>query len=133
MSVNRQKTARAPEGASGTCRDRRRQHGDRRRWVRPFYRANRALDASFRLIVTTLHTVTAAERTVHRRPIRASRNLQHASDLLVTASDRLFCAVRNLEKMSKRAALQPETAQDVPEFVVTAMARWMYMTSWLTE
>ena len=124
---------RAPEGASGTCRDRRRTDGDRRRWVRPFHRANRALYASFRLIATTHHTVAAAERTVHRRPVRASRNLQRASDLLVTASARLVCAAKNLAEMTERAALEPETAQDVPEFVVTATARWMYMTSWLTE
>jgi len=133
MSANRQRSARTPEGATGTCRDRRRPRGDRRRWIRPFYRANSDLYASFRLIGSTLRTVAAAKRTIHRRPVRASRKLQNASDLLVNASARLFFAVRNLKEVTERAALEPETAEYVPEIVATATERWEYMTSWLVE
>jgi hypothetical protein len=133
MSANRQKSARAPEGASGTCRGRRRPHGDRRRWVRPFFRANRALNASLHLIASTLHTVAAAKRTVHRRPVRASRNLHNASELLVTASARLMRAVQNLAEMTERARCEPETAEAVPEILVNTTERWLYMTSWLAE
>ncbi|HUP59086.1 MAG TPA: hypothetical protein VNA69_01565 [Thermoanaerobaculia bacterium] len=133
MSATRQRSARAPEGASGTCRDRRRPQGERRRWVRPFYRANRALDASLRLIGSTLHAVAATKRTVHRRPVRASRNLHNASELLVTASVRLMWAAQNLAEMTECAGREPETAQHVPEIVVNATERWMYMTSWLAE
>ena len=126
MSVTRQRP-------SGTCRDRRRPHGDQRRWVRPFFRANRALDATLRLIGSTVHTVAAARRTVHRRPVRASRKLQNASELLVIASVRLLRAVKNLAEATERAAREPETAWNVPEIVANATESWMYMTSWLTE
>jgi hypothetical protein len=133
MSTTRQKSARAPEGASGACRDRRRTDGDRRRWVRPFNRANRALDASLRLIGSTLHAVAVTQRTIHRRPVRASRNLRDASELLVTASVRLMGAMQNLAKMSECARREPETAQDVPEMLVTTTERWVHMTAWLAE
>ena len=119
--------------ASGTCRDRRRLQGERRRWVRPFFRANRALDASFRLVKTTLLTVAATERTLHRRPIRASRKLDAASALLMTASVRLGWAMQSIKEMTERAAAEPETAQDVPEIVLQTTERWVYMTAWLAE
>lgn len=133
MSAIGQKSAKAPEGASGPCRDRRRPHGDRRRWVRPFYRANRALNASLRLIGSTLHTVAATKRTVHRRPVRASRNLHNASELLVIASVRLLRAARNLTEMTDCASREPETAEAVPEILADATERWVFMISWLAE
>ena len=133
MSPTGQKSAKAPEGASGTRRDRRRPHGDPRRWVRPFFRANRAFEASLRLIFSTLHAVAVTRRTAHRRPVRASRNLHDASGLLVTASARLLKAAQNLAEMSECAGREPETAQDVPEILVDQTKRWVYMTSWLAE
>jgi len=133
MSATRQKSARAPEGASGTCRNRRRTRGDRQRWVRPFFLANRALDDSLRLIGSTLHTVAVTRRTARRRPLRASRNLSSASDLLFTASVRLLSAACNLEEMTERAEREPETAQHAPEIVANAMERWNFMISWLIE
>lgn len=132
MSVSRQRPAKAPEGASGTCRDRRRQ-GDRGRWIRPFFRASGAMDASLRLIGSTLHAVALTKRTAHRRPVRASQNLLNASDLLVTASVRLRRAVENLAEMTECARREPETAQHVPEIVLAATERWVYLSAWLAE
>jgi hypothetical protein len=128
-----QMSATGQKSASGTCRDRRRPHGERRRWVRPFYRANRALNASLRLIGSTLHTVAATKRTARRRPVGASRSLQDASGLLVTASVRLMRAAQSLTEMTERARLEPETAEAVPEILVEATERWVFVSSWLAE
>jgi hypothetical protein len=133
MNTARQTSTRAPEGATGTCRDRRRPQGERRGWVRPFFRANRALDASLRLIGSTLRTIAAAERTVHRRPVRVSRNLQDASELLATATVRLGWAARNLAELTGCAAGDSATAQQVPEMVVNATARWVWTAARLAE
>ncbi|MGZ5450869.1 MAG: hypothetical protein ACXW5U_23460, partial [Thermoanaerobaculia bacterium] len=133
MSATRQRSARAPEGACGTCRDRRRLNGERRRWVRPFFRASRALDASLRLIGSTLRAAGVAKRTAHRRPVRASRDLHDASALLVTASVRLKKAAQNLAEMTECVGRDPEAAREVPEIVASATERWLYMSSWLAE
>jgi hypothetical protein len=133
MSATGHETARAPKGASGTCRDRRRPRGDRRRWVRPFHRASHALYASQRLICATLHSIAAAKRAAHRRPVRASRTLYDASELLVTASVRLMKAVENIAEMTQSACREPETAEPVPEILVQTTERWVFMTSWLAE
>jgi hypothetical protein len=130
MSAARKRPTSAPEGASGTCRDRRRPQGERRGWVRPFFRANRALDASLRLIGSTLRAVATAERAVHRRPVRVSRNLQDASELLATATVRLGWAARNLVELT--ACVGGETAQ-VPEMVVNATERWVSTAARLAE
>jgi hypothetical protein len=133
MNAARKRPSSAPEGASGTCRDRRRPQGERRGWVRPFFRANRALDASLRLIGSTLRAVAAAERSVHRRPVRVSRNLLDASELLATATVRLGWAARNLAELTACAAGGSATAQQVPEMVVNATARWVSTAARLAE
>jgi hypothetical protein len=130
MNAARKRPTSAPEGASGTCRDRRRPQGERRGWVRPFFRANRALDVSLRLIGSTLRTVAAAERSAHRRPVRVSRRLQDASELLATATVRLGWAARNLVELT--ACVGGETAH-VPEMVVNATERWVLTAARLAE
>ena len=133
MSANRQRSARAPEGASGSCRDRRRSNGDGRRWVRPLFRASNAMYASMRLIGSTLRAVSAAKRTAHRRPVQASRDLWNASGRLVTASLRLMKAAENIAEMTECVGREPETALAVPEIIVNATERWVYMSAWLAE
>lgn len=133
-TVTRSNQTRAPKGASGTCRDRRRpQGGGRPAWVRPFRRACRALDASLRLICSTLPTVAASKRCAHRRPIRASRNLDQASARLVDASARLQRAARALAKTNECAAREPERAGDVPALVVQTTENWLYVSRWLAQ
>lgn len=133
MHAKQQTSARAPEGASGTCRDRRRSNGERRRWVRPLFRANDAMYASMRLIGSTLRAVSVAKRAAHRRPVQASRDLWNASGRLVTASLRLMKAAENIAEMTRCAGREPETALEVPEIVVMQTERWVYMSAWLTE
>jgi hypothetical protein len=85
------------------------------------------------MIGATLHAVAAAERSVHRRPVRASRNLQDASELLATASVRLGWAAQNLAELTASAAGESATAQQVPEMVVHATERWVWTAARLAE
>jgi hypothetical protein len=106
---------------------------EQRQWVRPFHRANNALHSSFRLICSMLHTVAVTERTAHRRPVAASRELHAASEMLITATTRLKWAAHYLGEMTRLAALQPETAGHVPQIVTDATNRWLYYAGWLAE
>lgn len=126
--------ARAPEGAAGTCRDRRHPEGERRRaWVRPFVRANRAISASSRLICQTLFSVSAAERHVRRRPISASRKMHAASAHLVDASRRICRAARDLAKTNECFALDPESPAEMPEMLLEAAESLIFLAQWLDE
>ena len=121
------RSARAPRGATGACRDRRRPQGTPRPdWVRPFLRVNRALHASVRLIGSTLLTVRAAERCAHQRPIRTTRELQDVSARLVDASARLVRAARELAETNDCIGREPERARDVPKLLVHATEHWVY-------
>ena len=132
--MRRRNHAQAPKGAAGTCRDRRRPNGPRREgWVRPFRRANRALDRSIRLINATLLGAVASRRLAHRRPIQASRELDKASELLIQVTSRLMRVERELREMSECAAREPENAAEVPELLLDATARWLFMGGWLAE
>ena len=91
------------------------------------------MDASLRLIGSTLRAVGAAKRSVHWRPVRTSRDLHDASALLVTASLRLMKAAQNLAEMTECAGREPESAPEVPVIVADAMERWLFMSSWLAE
>ncbi len=126
--------ARALRGAAGTCRDRRRPQGLRREaWVRPFRRVHRALDSSLRLITSSLLTAAASGRRAHRRPIRASVELHEASGRLARASSRLMRAALELAKVNACIAREPEKTGDVPELLVAATERWVFMAGWLSE
>ena len=126
--------AQAPKGAAGTCRDRRRPEGLRRRaWVRPFRRLHRALDSSVHLISRCLLAAGASERRAQRRPIRASRELDKASELMLLASSRINQAARELSKVNACIARDPENASDAPELLIAATERWIFMAGWLAE
>jgi hypothetical protein len=126
--------AQAPKSAAGTCRDRRRPEGLRRRaWVRPIRRLHRALDSSVRLISRSLLSAGASERRAQRRPIRASRELEKVEDLILLASSRLSQAARELSKVHACIARDPENAGDAPELLIFATERWIFMAGWLAE
>ena len=132
--MTRRNHTQASTNASGDCRDRRRPQGPRRAgWARPFRRVHRALDSSVRLINRCLLSASASERRAHRRPIRASRELDKASDLLILASSRLNVAARELSKAFACIARDPENAGGAPELYIAAMERWISMAGWLTE
>ena len=122
------------QALKSACRERRRAKNLRREaWVRPFLRAHRTLDASFRLIKCSLLSAGASERRARRRPIRASRELDQASGLLIRASARIAKAARELAEVNACIAREPEKASDVPELLVEATKRWAFMAGWLSE
>ena len=126
--------AQAPQGATGTCRDRRRPESLRRKaWARPIRRLHRALDSSVHLISRSLLSAGASERRAQRRPIRSSRELEKIEELILLASSRLSQAARELAKVHACIARDPENAGDAPELLILATERWIFMAGWLAE
>jgi len=122
--MSRSNHAHTPQGDSGSSRSRspRRQQGGVPAWVRPFTRANHALDASARLLVSTARTFARSQRCLHRRPVRASRTLREAVALVRDASARLIRAGQELEVAQK--CLGRNAREDVLQPVDDASARW---------
>src|SRR5215212_9102455 len=100
--------ARAPQGASGTSWNRRRQQGGGPAWMRPWSRASRAIEASIRLIDSTLRTVERSERCVHRRPVGTSRNLVAAWARIRDAQVRLDRAAQELVETHECLVREPQ-------------------------
>jgi hypothetical protein len=94
---------------------------------------HRALDASVRLIDSTLRMVARSERCAHRRPIRTSLSLHEASLLLSHASRKLVRATRELALTNERIILEPEPVERGPELLVQTIERWLEITEWLQE
>jgi hypothetical protein len=129
----RLRSSSAPRGATCTSRDLRRlKRGRREDWVRPFRGLLRALDASAKLIDSTLRTVAVSERCAHKRPIRTSRNLNAASDKLLTASVRLERAAARLSEMHACMMRHPEDAECAPEVLSLATTRFIGIATRLT-
>lgn len=132
--MTRPNRARAPKGADGTCRNRRRPQGERRpKWVRPFIRATRAITSSARLIDSTVLEVAATECHVHRRPVRTSQNLHEASGRLVGVWIRLYQAARDLVRANEYMARDPEHSAEVPELLAETTRSWIEVAERLGE
>jgi len=132
--MSRRNHAQAHRRATGTCRDRRRPQGPRRAaWVRPLRRLHRTLDSSFRLISSTLLAADACQRRAQRRPVRASLELYEASEMLERAASRLQWVANDLAEVNACIAREPEKAANVPELLVMATARWVFLAGWLQE
>lgn len=114
---------RALKGAAGTCRPSRR--GTRGpEWVRPYRRAQRALDSAASLIFSTIDVVMAAGRCAKRRPVRTARRLNGAMREMKLASLRLIDAQRELAEAGRALVLEPEQQRgDAPELLELASAR----------
>ena len=131
--MTRLKPTRAPKGATGACRDRRRPQGERRpAWVRPFERANRALRASARLINSSIIAAARSQRGAHRRPIRSSQDLLAVGARLVTASARLVRAAEEIAETNECIGREPERAGGAPELLIQTTERWVFTTQCLS-
>jgi len=119
--------------AAGKCRDRGRPQRRRLAWVRSLRRAQRALDACVGLINSSLSTVVVSKGCVHQRPIRTSRDLNHASGRLVEASARLGRAARELAETNECIAREPERAVFAPELLIGDTSRWIKVAARLEE
>jgi hypothetical protein len=125
--------ARAPKGATGgTCRSSRRAEARGPEWVRPYRRAQRALDSAASLIFSTIHVVMDAGRCAKRRPIRTSRRLTSAARGMKVASLRLLHAQRELAAASEALGRVPEQQSgDAPEIMELAAARCQAVAKYL--
>jgi len=102
-------------------------------WFRPYCRAQRAINASIRLIGTTLRTVAKTERCAHRRPIHASRRLQEAGNLLVHASSQLVRAAKELVEVNACIAHEPDRTSGVPRLLAQATEHCAELTEWVED
>jgi hypothetical protein len=132
--MTRPGSERAPQGAAGgDCRPSRRR-GETRgpEWVRPFRRAQRALDSAASLIFSTIHLVMDAGRCAERRPVRTSRRLTSAAREMKVASLRLLHARRELAAASEALGRVPERLSgDAPELMELAAARCRAVAEYL--
>jgi hypothetical protein len=100
---------RAPrKGAAGACRRNRRQQGARPEWVRPYRRAQRALDSSVNLISATMVTAMTSADGAQRRPLRTVQKLSRAMRRMVVACLRLAQGSRELAVARECLRLAPE-------------------------
>jgi hypothetical protein len=132
--LSRTNQKRAPQSASGTSRsrNRRRQQGGVPAWVRPFCRANYALEASVRLLGSTARIFARSERCAHHRPVRTARNLLEATMRLRDASERLIRAAKELAETKRCVAREP-VAGILPELLDHTDARWREILVSLAE
>ena len=113
-------SANAPRGAAGGASrpSHRRKKSRRPAWVRPYRRAQRALDSAARLICSTIHAVTEAGRCAQRRPIRTARRLNSAVWEMNVALQRLKAARQELAEATEALARDPNQQRgDGPELM----------------
>ena len=124
--MTRPGSARAPKGAAGgACRPSSRREGTRGPgWVRPYRRAQRALDSATSLLFSTMHAVMDAGSRAERRPIRTAQRLNGAVREMTVASLRLIDARRELAEASEALGREPEQQSgETPELMELAAAR----------
>jgi len=117
-------SASAPQGAAGGARRPSRRGTPGPEWVRPYRRAQRALDSAASLIFSTIHTVVEAGRCAQRRPVRTARRLNGAVREMTIASLRLIDARRELAEAGQALDREPEQQSgDATELMELAAAR----------
>lgn len=128
-------SARAPKGAvGGTCRRNRRRSPSARRpgWVRPYRRAQRAIDSAASVIFSTFDTVEGAGRCVERHPLRTARRLTSAVRRMTAASLRLIDARRELAAANEALGRAPESQNgDAPELMELAAERCQAVATYI--
>jgi hypothetical protein len=92
-----------------------------------------AINASVRLIDSSIRTMMVSERCAARRPISTSRKLDEASGRLVTASVRLVRAAARLSEARECLARDPELEPGAPALLIEATARLLYVGNLLNE
>ena len=122
--MTRPGSARAPKGASGTCRPSRRQRARGPAWVRPYRQAQRALDKAAKLLLSTIQVVMDVERCGARLPVRTAQRLNVAVRGMTVASRLVIDARRELAEATEALGRDPEQQKgDVPEIIELAEER----------
>ena len=134
----RRAAAKTPGRNSASCRRKGVQKCRRRRavrhpdWVRPFRRAQRALDSSASLILAAMAAVLAFADGVERRPVRTCRGLTRGIRELRRAVLCLLRAKRELAEAREALSRMPVHARgDAPEILELASERWRAACHWL--
>ena len=94
-------------------------------WLGPLRRTRYAILASLRMIESSGKVVDACEGFAGRRPLRATRQLEHVSARLVKVTARLQRGVDSLNEANYRLALSPFDAGDAPGRLIEATERWI--------
>jgi hypothetical protein len=125
--MNGSGSARAPQGATPSRRGTRGPE-----WVRPYRRAQRALDSAAGLISSTIHVVMTAGRCAKRRPVRTALRLTSAAREMKVASLRLLQARRELAEASQALGREPsQQSGDAPELMELVAARCQAVADYL--
>ena len=122
--MSRTRSAGAPEGTvSGICRrPRRRGEAPRgKEWVRPYKRAQRALDDAAGTLMSTVRRVADAGGCASR-PVRSTRILTSALRLVTVASKQYAEAQRCLAEAAEALGQTPPELQDGDAPALLAMA-----------
>lgn len=101
-------------------------------WVRPYRRAQGALDSAASLLFSTMHAVMDAGRCAERRPVRTARRLNGAVREMKVASLRLIDARRALAEAGQALDREPEQQRgDAPELLQLATARCLAVAEYI--
>ena len=124
---------RAPrKGAVGGCRRNRRHRGERPEWVRPYRRAQRALDASAGIIFATFDAAMQSEDGVKRRPVRCARRLNQAIRKMAHACLRVAVAARELNIARECLSRAPhEQSGHAPELLELVAERCQAVANYI--
>ena len=125
-TMTRPGSARAPRGAAGGASrpSHRREKSRGPEWVRPYRRAQQALDSAASLIHTTIHVVEDAGRCAKRRPMRTARRLIGAMREMDVVSMLVSVARREVAKANEALAQDPSQQRgDAPELMELVTAR----------
>src|SRR5215203_6019317 len=107
------------DAAGGASRpSRRREESRGPEWVRPYRKAQRALDSAAGLVHSTNHVVQDAGRCAKRRPMRAARRIIGAVRGMDVASMLVSVAWREVAKAKEALAQDPSQQRgDAPELM----------------
>jgi hypothetical protein len=110
----------APRGAKGGASrpSHRRDKSRRPEWVRPYRRAQQAIDSAASLIFATVHVVMDADRCAKRRPMRTARRLIGKLRGMDVASRLVIVAQREMAKANEALSRDPSQQRgDAPELM----------------
>ena len=118
--MTRPGSARAPRGAAGGASrpSRRREKTRGPEWVRPYRRAQQALDSAAGLIRSMVHVVLDSERCAKRRPMRAARRIIGSMRGMDMATRWVGVAQREIARANEALARDPNQQRgDAPEIM----------------
>jgi hypothetical protein len=127
LTVTKSGSARASRGAAGGASrpSRRREETRGPEWVRPYRRAQRALDVAAKLIRSTMHLVITTKQCAKKRPMRTARRIIGAVRQMDVASMQLDVARRAVAEAKAALAQDPSQQRgEAPEIMDMVTERY---------